>query len=183
VPGTTARYAYDWADRITVQRKGDGSTIGFEYDHTSTVRTRETDTGNIRHEVSTTVNSPLLGSVTVEWWIQGGFIQFDFTNQNYWGVLWRGGSYEFAREMFSIARSIDSEYLSGRTVRGLELDLQFHWAASKPIGAFRDNPFVARIGGTNRNMPGYDINAWCFEAANVATASAANIRKDVRYQP
>ena len=125
-------------------------------------------------DILTTVSAPLRGSVSVSWWVTAsGFIQFDFSNNNYWGIVWRGFSAALSREMFSVTRSINSNFLSGRTISGLQTDMDLHFAAyalDRAVGIVnlsRWDVFVARIGGTQRNMPGFDNNAWFFETANV----------------
>jgi len=117
------------------------------------------------HSATTTIRAPLRGSVDVTWWVQEGFIQFDFPNNNYWGVVLRDGVEALAREMITATRNINPNYLSGRTVGGMMADLELHHAAYVvDVFDLTHRDFVARIGGTNRNMPGYDDNAWFFEA-------------------
>jgi len=134
--------------------------------------TRTEADGSITHHISTTVSLTWFGSVTVNWWVTDtGFIQFDFHNNNYWGIIWRGGSGAFAAEMFNVTRGINSNFLSGRTIVGLEADMNIHWAFSHFNHPW--DPFVARIGGTNRNMPGFDSNAFVFEATAAISVSAS----------
>jgi hypothetical protein len=121
-----------------------------------------------RHTVTTTISAPLRGSVTVTWTILNGFVQLNFTTENFLGVLLRGGETALAAEMFHIARGIDGDFLSGRTIGGLRTDMVFHWAASETIARSQSEPFVMRAGGLNPNKPGADPSSVIFEGANAA---------------
>ena len=120
-----------------------------------------TDNGNGVYTANATVDT-WLGSVDVTYKIDNGVIRFTFADNNYWGVLWRGGGRILAEGMLTAARSINSNYLSGRTIGGINVELQLHYYLSP----FISNAKTADIGGTS--SPGYDSNAWFFETANAA---------------
>jgi len=138
----------------------------------STIETSRDEEKKLYH-FTTTVSAPLRGSVEFDWWVDDGYIQFDFTENNYWGVYWRGGANALAEEMFNVTRGIDSEYLSGRTISGLDVDIQLHWILQNtiflPDRISNTNAFVPRLGGLDSNKPGFDDNAWIFETANIAS--------------
>ena len=147
----------------------------------STVTTTETTTNYGRaitiHNVATTISTRLLGSTTFNWWIDSGSIQIDFNNNSLWGVLWRNGSTALAEEMVNVARSINPDYLAGRTVGGMRVDIQLHWAAFAVTDvaeflAIGGRDYIARIGGTIEDMPGFDGNAWFFESTHAASIVA-----------
>ena len=120
--------------------------------------------GGGKYTVTTTI-STWLGKISVTYIIDNGVIRFTFNKNNYWGVLWRGGGRTLAEAMLSAARSINSSWLSGRTVGGINAELQLHWAAN--FTGIR-NAKVADMGGTKKGKAGYDSNAWFFESANAA---------------
>jgi len=145
-------------------------TIGVRASSSTVTETVKNDDGTDRivSSVTTTISAPFRGSIAVTWWVDRGFIQFDFPNNKFGGVEFRGGAEALAAEMINVTRGINSNYLSGRTTGGMMADLRLHYAAyavDKFDLTHRD--FIARIGGTNTNMPGYDSNAWFFETANV----------------
>ena len=104
--------------------------------------------------------------MTVTWRILDGYVQFNFSTENYWGIFWRGGCTAFAAEVLRVARGINRDYLSRRTVGGLRSDFQLHWAASLTIGHLWNGHFSMRTGGLNPNKPGFDWNSVFFEGEN-----------------
>ena len=144
---------------------------GFSYENSIK------DLGGGVYEVTTT----WLGSVTTTYEIDNGVIRFDFAENNYWGVLWRGGGKDLAEGMYHAAKSIDSNYLSGRTIGGINTEMQIHYAAytvtpgwvTTPSGrSIKEAAQVADMGGTDKNKIGYDSNAWVFEGGNAAKVAA-----------
>ena len=85
-------------------------------------------------------------------------------NKDIRSVLWRGGGKELAEAAYNAAKSISSDYLSGRTVGGLNTEIQLHWAAYV-VGIKKENARVAGAGGMISGKPGYDSNAWFFQGA------------------
>lgn len=52
---------------------------------------------------------------------------------------------------------------SGRTVGGINTEIQLHWAAYV-VGIKKENARVADVGGMFRGKTGYDSNAWFFQS-------------------
>ena len=70
-----------------------------------------------------------------------------------------------AKAICDASRELSQDNLSGRTVDGVNAELQLHWAAYK-TGIKKENAKIADIGGINK--PGYDSNAWLFEGIQLA---------------
>lgn len=96
--------------------------------------------------------------------ITDGVINFPFATNNYWSVFWRGGGYTLATAMYYAAKTINKNYLSGRTINGIYTELTLHWAAYT-LGIAVRHTSVADMGGTNKNKPGYDKDAWVSECS------------------
>ena len=77
--------------------------------------------------------------------INNGVVLFDFEQNDYWDVLWRGGGEELAEAIFYAAKSISNDYLEGRTAGGINTELQMHWVAYN-IGFMPDNASPANMG-------------------------------------
>ena len=93
--------------------------------------------------------------------------KFDFSKNDYWSVFWRGGGKELAEAIYSAAKSISPEYLSDRTVGGINTEIQLHWVAYV-MGIKEENSKVADIGGMDKQKPGHDSNAWFFQGAQAS---------------
>ena len=155
----------------------DGGGGGNRGTASSTVTTTITPQGTIRHDVTTTISTRLFGSTRFAWWIDNGQIQIDFNDNSLLGVLLRGGITTLAEEMINVTRDINPDYLSGRTLGGMQADVILHWTGfvfddSQDLINFERWDFVARIGGLCPHMPGFDNNAWFFESAYAAYVAA-----------
>ena len=130
--------------------------------------------GSTSHLGSTTISRGN-DSVTVSWWVTrspynltySGIIQLNFDDENidFGDVVRLGGTLQLAEEMHRITRGLNPDYLSLRTVSGLEFDLIAHWAGSE---IHHMDPFVASMGGIRPSKPGFDGNAFVFEGFNAA---------------
>ena len=49
--------------------------------------------------------------------------------RSYWSLLWQGGGKVLAEAIYKQARAINKDFLSGRTIGGLAIELLGHWAA------------------------------------------------------
>ena len=134
-----------------------------------------TDQGNNKYTVSTTINN----AMTVSWQLRDGYIFFYYNENDFKSIVPNGGVNYLAKEMFEVAKDIDSSYLIGRTVGGIKVELELHYAAyvvdqavnnltefivntsSSVFGHF--GPENARMGGMVKDAPGYDRNAIVFE--------------------
>jgi hypothetical protein len=102
--------------------------------------------------------------------------------------LWRGASKALAQAIYYAAKSIDKNFLSGRTIGGLDVELKFHYFAYT-LGILRSKAEPAGMGGIDFRKTGFDYNAWYFEGVNAAQivtdyctcASWRMIRRMVRY--
>ena len=68
--------------------------------------------------------------------------------------------------MYKQAKSINKNYLYGRTIGGLNTELQGHWIAYKLTGS--NQARVADMGALIKGKIGYDSNAWAWEGGNAA---------------
>ena len=96
-----------------------------------------------------------------------GLVKFDFDENSYWSLLWRGGGKVLAEAIYKQARAINKDFLSGRTIRGLNVELLGHWAAYLLTKAGRVR--VADMGSMIKGKGFYDSNAWVWESGNLAT--------------
>ena len=115
-------------------------------------------------------------NLTYKYKIDFGVIRFSFTSNNYWSVLWRGGSKILAEAMYHAAKAINSTYLQGRTISGIHTELFIHWALYT-LGIKRDHTETADMGSAIPGTPGYDDNAWLAEMPNVIN-QISKIRPD-----
>ena len=120
----------------------------------------------------TTVISFWWTRITLKYQIsKNGIIKFDFTKHNnksnYWSVLWRGGSSTLAAAMYKAAKSINSRFLYGRSISGINTELQLHYVAYV-LGIKPKSSYQADMGALSSRKTGYDSNAWFFETANAA---------------
>ena len=121
------------------------------------------DNGNGNYTVTTNINV-LWTDLKYEYAISNGVARFDFSKNDYWSVLWRGGGKDLAEAAYNAAKSISNDYLSGRTVGGLNTEIQLHWAAYI-VGIKKENARVVDAGGMFSGKAGYDSNAWFFQSA------------------
>ena len=72
-----------------------------------------------------------------------------------------------AKAICDAGRELSQDNLSGRTVDGVNAELQLHWAAYK-TGIMKKNAKTADIGGLDQEKGDYDSNAWLFEGIQLA---------------
>ena len=117
-------------------------------------------------------------TTTLKFWIKtikykykivNGIIQFTFSENSYWSVVWRGETRLLATAMYKAFHKKYGYNIKGRTIGGLAAELTLHWAAYK-LHIKRSSSKTADMGATirykNRGNWGYDSNAWFFETAN-----------------
>lgn len=151
------------------------TTKGKNYTN-SFVREKTEDSNKVKYSVISNV-SVLGETFQVEYMIDGGVVRFGFeNNDDYWSILWRGGGKTLAKAIYDAGRSLSSDNLSGRTVDGINAELQLHWAAHK-AGIRKENAKTADIGGVKE--PGIDNNAWVFEAIQLTEDIVNPKAKDV----
>ena len=120
-----------------------------------------------KYKVITNVN--ILGkNIQAEYDItKDGAVSFNFENNDYESILWRGGSDILAKAIYAATKEVVPDSMSGRTVGGINRELQLHWVAYT-AHILRDNASPANIGGIDKYKPGPDGNAWFFEAVDIA---------------
>ena len=157
------------------------SNNGFAYcgnnpiDHTDSTGQSYTNsikkTGDKTYSVTTTITI-LWKKLKYKYTIEDGIVLFDFDKNDYGAVFWRGRAKELAKAIFNAAKSISSNYLSGRTVGGINTELQLHWAAYS-LGILTERASPANMGGTvNKPGYGYDSNAWFFQGVQAGKVAA-----------
>ena len=120
--------------------------------------------GEDYYSVTTTINIAWT-KLTYKYRITAsGIIRFDFDDNNYWSVLWRGAQKTLAEAMYKQAKAINKNFLYGRTIGGLNTELQGHWLAYVTTGI--ENARVADMGALTSGKIGYDSNAWFWEGGN-----------------
>lgn len=121
------------------------------------------------YRVTTTISFWYGTKLTYNYYItKKGIVRFEFPLNNYWSVLWRGESKTLATAMYKVAKSINSNFLWGRSIGGIDVETKLHWAAYT-MNIKRSSSEVADMGGTNSRKTGYDDNAWFFEGWNAAS--------------
>lgn len=140
--------------------RGSFTTKGKNYKNTF-VKEETEKPEEIKYNVITDVT--VLGEkFQVEYTIDNGVVRFPFEdNDAYWSILWHGGGKTLAKAIYDASRELSSDNFSGRTIDGVNAELQLHFAAYKG-GIMKKNAKTADIGGMNK--PGYDSNAWLFES-------------------
>ena len=103
----------------------------------------------------------------VKYTITDGGVSFKFEdNDDYWSILCNGGARKVAKAIYDAGKKLSPENLSGRTVDGINKELQLHFAAYT-LGIKKGNASPADIGGIK--APGKDANAWFFEAIEMGS--------------
>lgn len=148
-------------------RTGNFTVTGENY-KSIFVREKTEDPKKIKYKVITDVS--ILGEDTqVEYEIENGVARFNFEKNDYESILWRGGSDILAKAIYDAAKEVAPESMSGRTVEGINRELQLHWAAYKTgIDKLKEHTSTADMGGIDKDKPDYDGNAWLFEAIDIA---------------
>ena len=146
--------------------RGSFTTKGKNYKN-SFVREEKPETKKTIYHVITDVTT-LGKTFQVEYEIDNGIIRFPFeNNDDYWSIMWRGGGKTLAKAICDASRELSSDNLSGRSVDGVNAELQLHWAAYK-TGIKKENAKIADIGGLDQEKDDYDSNAWLFEGIQLA---------------
>ena len=97
----------------------------------------------------------------VNYRIINGAIKFYFEdNDDYWTIICSGGASKVAKAIYYAAKKLSPEYLSGRSISGINAELQLHLMAYT-LGIKKGNASPADIGGIRG--PGKDDNALFFE--------------------
>ena len=141
------------------------------------------------YNITTKINI-MWTNLTYKYTIKNGVVKFSFEKNTYWSVLWRGGGKLLAEAIYKVAKSINKNYLKGRSIGGVNTEIQLHYIAFK-LGIKKSSSKAADIGASYGNT-GYDSNAWFFEGGNAAKiiakfniskiwAMASLIRDIVRY--
>lgn len=141
------------------------------------------------YNITTKINI-MWTNLTYKYTIKNGVVKFSFEKNTYWSVLWRGGGKLLAEAIYKVAKSINKNYLKGRSIGGINTEIQLHYIAFK-LGIKKSSSKVADIGASYGNT-GYDSNAWFFEGTNAVKiiakfkinkiwAMASLIRDIVRY--
>ena len=141
------------------------------------------------YNITTKINI-MWTNLTYKYTIKNGVVKFSFEKNTYWSVLWRGGGKLLAEAIYKVAKSINKNYLKGRSIGGVNTEIQLHYIAFK-LGIKKSSSKAADIGASYGNT-GYDSNAWFFEGGNAAKiiakfkisriwAMASLIRNIVRY--
>ena len=122
----------------------------------------------INYSVKTVITIPVL------WWKENytynytvsakGVVKFEFAKNAYWDILSRGVARELAVAMREVARSINKDFVAGRTVGGIDAEIRLHYAAWK-LGIDKDRAKQADISGIIKGKPGYNGNDSNFETA------------------
>ena len=127
------------------------------------------------YNITTKINI-MWTNLTYKYTIKNGVVKFSFEKNTYWSVLWRGGGKLLAEAIYKVAKSINKNYLKGRSIGGVNTEIQLHYIAFK-LGIKKSSSKAADIGVSYGNT-GYDSNAWFFEGGNAAKIIAKfNISK------
>ncbi|MEQ2491891.1 RHS repeat-associated core domain-containing protein [Ruminococcoides intestinale] len=117
------------------------------------------------YNITTKINI-MWTNLTYKYTIKNGVVKFSFEKNTYWSVLWRGGGKLLAEAIYKVAKSINKNYLKGRSIGGVNTEIQLHYIAFK-LGIKKSSSKAADIGASYGNT-GYDSNAWFFEGGNAA---------------
>ena len=144
--------------------RGRFTTTGKNYKN-SFVREEKPETKEIIYHVITDVTA-LGKTFQVEYTVNNGAVSFRFEdNDDYKSILWHGGGKTVAKAIYDAAKELSPDNFFGRTVDGVNTELQLHYAAYK-AGIRKENASPANIGGLKE--PGHDENAVLFEGIQLA---------------
>ena len=165
-------YENEWAEVFT--QEGDTLTVEhWEKDELLFTYSFINKPGVKVEEVDITV-----GDKHHKYYINKGVINYYFSgyNEEYGSGGKIRGEIMLANAMYCSMKAINPNYLSGRTPRGLACELNLHRYGNSHPGLFsliydavyNEGDFVkscsrADLGGTNKDLPGYDDNAGYFE--------------------
>lgn len=129
------------------------------------MRVKTENPKELKYNVITDVTA-LGENFQVEYTVKNGAVSFKFEdNDDYGSILWRGGGKTVAKAIYDAAKELSPNNFPGRTVDGVNTELQLHYAAYK-IGFLKGNASPADIGGMK--APGIDRNAIVFEGIQLA---------------
>lgn len=152
--------------RTNNEQRGSLTTKGKNYKN-SFVKKEDPNTNEISYHVITDVTA-LGENFQVEYTVKNGAVSFKFEdNDDYGAILWRGGGKTVAKAVYDAAKELSPDNFFGRTVDGVNTELQLHWAAYK-TGIMKKNAKTADIGGLDQEKGDYDSNAWLFEGIQLA---------------
>lgn len=144
--------------------RGRFTTKGKNYKN-SFVRVKTENPKELKYNVITDVTA-LGENFQVEYTVNNGAVSFKFEdNDDYGSILWRGGGKTVAKAIYDAAKELSQDNFYGRTVDGVNAELQLHYVAYK-AGILREKASPANIGGMK--APGPDDNAWLFEGIQLA---------------
>lgn len=156
------------------------TTKGKNYKNTF-VKEEDPETKKIIYHVITDVTTSGK-NFQVEYTVNNGAVSFKFEdNDDYGAILRRGGGKTVAKAIYDAAKELSSSNFSGRTVDGVNTELQLHYAAYK-AGILKKKASPANIGGIE--APGPDGNAVLFEgiqlAEDIVNPKASNVIEAVK---
>ena len=144
--------------------RGSFTTKGKNYKN-SFVKKEDPNTNEISYHVITDVTA-LGENFQVEYTVKNGAVSFKFEdNDDYGAILWRGGGKTVAKAVYDAAKELSPDNFFGRTVDGVNTELQLHYVAYK-AGILKKKASPADIGGMK--APGMDRNAIVFEGIQLA---------------
>ena len=144
--------------------RGNFTTKGKNYKN-SFVKKEDPNTNEISYHVITDITA-LGEKFQVEYTVKNGAVSFKFEdNDDYGSILWRGGGKTVANAIYDDAKELSPDNFYGRTVDGVNTELQLHYVAYK-AGILKGNASPADIGGVK--APGMDRNAMVFEGIQLA---------------
>jgi len=125
--------------------------------------------------------SAIVKGVPITYYItDNGAAAIDFSQNDYGQVIIKNGMRELAQEIYDKAQSINPNSMSGRTVEGINTELQLHYLASQVLWEeLLSSAEIANIGGIKQ--PGKDRNALFFESASTAKVVAQIMLDPKRY--
>jgi hypothetical protein len=127
-------------------------------DTANNFETEVMDAGNSIY-VFTNINTPQT-DMSIEYKISGGAIRFTLAKNPYKKINLEMGSYTLAKAMYKAAKAVDSKSLAGRTIHGINIEIEIHWILAK---LNFERARVVDIGGVDM-----DDNALVFEGIYIA---------------
>ena len=127
------------------ETNGRFTTKGKNYKN-SFVKEEKPETKEVVYHIITDVTA-LGENFRVEYTVNNGAVSFKFEdNDDYGSILWRGGGKTVAKAIYNAAKKLSPDNFSGRTVDGINTELQLHYVAYK-AGILREKASPANIGG------------------------------------
>lgn len=149
-----------------IEPHGSFTTKGKNYESSFVIEEKPETKKTIYHVI--TDITTLGRSFQVEYKIDNGIVRFPFeNNDDYGSILLCGGGKTLSKAIYDSSRKLSPNNLSGRTVDGINTELQLHWVAYK-AGIKKENAKIADIGSLYKEKDDYDNNAWLFEGIKLA---------------